>query len=94
MALLVSRPTFPLAAMHHKGHHDQPPTTDAFAVFDARGYWASLGGIRFQAPDTMPGAETMVEHVACMCNAAYEQGKAEATAEIRDTIKGALGIES
>lgn len=86
----MSGPTFPLVAERHKGKNDQPPTPDAFAVFDARGYWAKLGGILFQAPATMPGSQTMVQHVATMCNAAYEQGKADKLAEIRD----ALGIES
>lgn len=80
--------TFPVTADRHKGEDDQPPTPDAYAIFDARGYWASFDGIMFQAPATMPGSQTMVEHVATMLNAAYEQGQADAKAEIR----GALGI--
>jgi hypothetical protein len=82
-------PTFPLKVSRHEGKNDRPPEPDAFAVFDARGYWATLGGIMFQAPATMPGAETMVQHVASMCNAAYEQGKADKLADIRQ----ALGID-
>lgn len=85
----MNGPTFPLVAQRHEGKNDQPPEPDAFAVFDARGYWATLGDIMFQAPATMPGAETMVQHVARMCNAAYEQGKADKLAEIQAT----LGIE-
>lgn len=79
-------PTFPLTVARHAGVNDQPPSPDAFAVFDAHGYWATLGGIRFQAPATMPGAETMVQHVARMCNTAYELGKADKLQEIQDVL--------
>jgi hypothetical protein len=84
-------PTFPLVAGRHAGKDDQPPTADAFAVFDARGYWARLDGILFQAPATMPGAQIMVEHVARMCNAAYERGKSDKLREVQDVLQIARG---
>lgn len=86
--------TFPLGAMHHNGRNDKPAGPDAWAIFDAKGYWANLGGYLYQQPSANPESRRNCETVAKMLNAAYEQGKADASAEIRGTIKAALGIES
>jgi hypothetical protein len=81
------KPEFPLQVEKHCGVNDQPPGPDTWGVFDAGGYWANLGGVTFQAPAEMPGAQTMVEHVATMCNAAYERGRADRLAELQDGLE-------
>jgi hypothetical protein len=86
----MSNPTFPLTSARHKGKNDQPPEPDAYAIFDARGYWANLAGYLYQQPAANPESRRNCETVARMLNAAYEQGKADKLEEIRD----ALGIES
>jgi hypothetical protein len=86
----MSRVRFPVKAERHGGENDQPKTTPVYAIFDAGGLWANIAGIIFQMPAAEPGNAGIVEHVARMLNAAHEQGKEDAKAEIRE----ALGIET
>lgn len=86
-------PAFPLKAEKHKGANDQPPEPDAWAIFDARGYWATLGGYLYQQPASDPESRRNCETVAKMCNAAYEQGQEDAKREIREAFCNVLGIE-
>jgi hypothetical protein len=79
---------FPVKAERHAGSGDIPPGPPTYAIFDANGYWANLGGIFFQMPAKDGNAGT-VDGVARMLNAAYEQGRTDAQAEVRQ----ALGIE-
>lgn len=81
-------PVFPLVAAEHDGSADMPPSVSSFGIFDAKGYWATLGGILYQCPQTRPGAKTEVEHIVRMLNAAYERGKEDMRMAFRETLFG------
>lgn len=81
--------TFPLSASRHKGADDLPPGPDTWAIFDARGYWARIGGYDYEQPADEPTSRRNVETVTKMLNAAYEQGRSDKLRE----IQAVLGIE-
>ena len=78
--------TFPLSAFLRSTENDIPkPAVPVMQVClgDARGYYARLGGYSL----TLPGdAIALGDRIADMLNAAYEQGRADQAAAVREVL--------
>lgn len=74
---------FPVKAAAHSRDGAQ-----TIGIFDSYGYWATLGGFRYEVKASGANLNTAVE-VARMLNAAYDQGAEDA----RSAIREALGVQ-
>lgn len=86
----MNTPLFPLHVICLPG---KPGVAGAYRLVDKNRKTAALGDVIFQMPVGDPANRRLVETVAKICNAAYEQGIEDNRTEARKAILGILGIK-
>lgn len=81
--------SWPLMARRRSNENDKPrpiAIRETVGLFDASGFWSAVGGVHFELPLEY---EPLMEKIARLANAAYEQGRQDA----RQTMREALGLD-